>query len=219
MKLCNDAADIVSADASRENSYDISILRLPHHATKWELVVKFLELRKSVFIDEMDWGLVHSDGIEFEQYDFIGAIYIIAHRDTEVLGGARLVRTDNAIGNGSVSYSYMIRDACLGFLPGMPHELCDKPAPVSPQIWELTRLVSTGDPGVAESILRASNRFLHLIGAQKCLFLGPPGFLRMAKKMGFDASPLGKIQGNKDGRFLAFSCDVLTPDTISRAQM
>lgn len=214
MILFSDAADSVSAEASQDRDFDVSILRLPTHAKKWELVIKFLQLRKSVFIDEKEWGLVHSDGIEFEQYDFIGAIYIIAHRGDEVLGGARLVRTDNAIGNGSIAYSYMIRDACLGYLPGMPNELCDGPAPVSEQIWELTRLVSVGEEGVGEAILQAANDFLHRIGALHCLFLGPPGFLRMAKRLGFEASPLGKIQGNKDGRFLAFSCAVVSPSVV-----
>lgn len=214
MMFVNEAADAVSAEVSHGKPFDISILRLPAHAEKWELVIKFLRLRKVVFIDEKDWGLIHDGGIEFEQYDFIGAIYVIAHRGADVLGGARLVRTDNAIGNGSIAYSYMIRDACLGYLPGMPVELCDTPAPVSDQIWELTRLVSIGVDGVGEAILQASNDFLHRLGAKQCLFLGPPGFLRMAKRMGFEASPLGKIQGNKDGRFLAFSCDVVNPAAI-----
>lgn len=187
-------------------------------ASGWALIMKFWDLRKEVFIDQKNWGLTSGDGLEFDQYDnmgpqwVIGPVYIVAHRDGEVLGGARLLRTDNS---DRVRSSYMIRDACLGLLPGMPTELCEDTPPVSDEIWELTRLVAKKEPGVGEAILAAANRFLFKISARRCLFLGPPAFMRMAKKMGFSPDPLGKIQGNKDGRFLAFGCDVIPPEDVT----
>lgn len=33
--------------------------------------------------------------------------------------------------------------------------------------------------------------------------------MSMSKAMGYKPTPLGKIAGNKSGRFLAFSCDVI----------
>lgn len=54
----------------------------------------FLKLRKQVFIEKMDWELISQDQIKYEQYDMITTTYVIAHEQGEVVGGARLVRTD-----------------------------------------------------------------------------------------------------------------------------
>lgn len=171
-----------------------------------------MRFRKKVFVDRMEWPLVHAEGIEFEQYDSFNTTYIIAHRANEVLGGARLKRTDSRLGSGTVVYSYMIRDAHLGLLPNMPPKLCASNPPVDSSVWELTRFVASDKPeGVAEAILRKANAFLYEQRAQSCLFLGPPAFLRMAKRLGWTAEPLGPVVGNSDGRFLAFRCAVIPP--------
>jgi acyl homoserine lactone synthase len=192
---------------------EISIVRLPEDFKKFDLVTGFLKFRKSIFVDRMAWPLHHSDGIEFEQYDtFSDTAYVIAHIKSEVVGGARLKRTDKLTGNGKVQYSYMIRDAHLGLLPGMPNELCYKDPPVDQSCWELTRLASEPISGLSERILEAANDYLFSIDASECLFLGPPAFLRMAAKLGWTPKPLGAIVKNDDGRFLAFSCPVRQPD-------
>ena len=182
----------------------VSVLRIPDNIADWHLVHKFLKFRKDVFINRMSWELHHSEAMEFEQYDRIDTVYVIAHVGDTVVGGARLVRTDRQIG----FYSYMIRDACKGLLPGMPRDICDADPPVSPQIWELTRLAALPRAGLGELILTTSNAFLSDQEATECLFLGPPAFMRMAKTMQFEPRPLGKVTGNGDGRFLAFACGV-----------
>lgn len=212
-----EAYDKVSNNQSVGRDFQISIVSFPHGAGKWQLVSDFLSLRKRVFVDSLRWSLVHENDLEFEQYDnFSRTTYVLAHRDSTVIGGARLLRTDTTMsGIGKVRYSYMIRDACLGHLPNMPTELCDQEAPVSSDVWELTRLVTEStDPTVGQAILSATNEFLWELSASDCLFLGPPGFMKMAKRMGFSPSPMGKIQGNEDGRFLAFSCSVLDPSRV-----
>jgi acyl homoserine lactone synthase len=124
------------------------------------------------------------------------------------VGGARLIRTDWRFGSGKMVYSYMIRDAYLEHLPGLPADVCADEPPVDPETWELTRLTAIV-PGVAEQILTAANEFLKGIDAKRCLFLGPPAFMRMARGMGYAPKPMGRITGNQDGRFLAFSCAVV----------
>ncbi len=186
----------------------LSILRFPVDADRWHLVAAFFELRKSVFVDRMHWDLYHRADMEFEQYDHFGAVYVIAHRGTEVLGGARLIRTDWRFGSGRVVYTYMIRDAYLEHLPGLPSDLCDDEPPVDAEVWELTRLTATL-AGVAEMVLNGANEFLRGLDAKRCLFLGPPAFMRMAQRMGYAPEPMGAITGNRDGRFLAFSCAVV----------
>ena len=197
--------------ADRKN-FEVTVVELPKHFQHMHLVEAFMRFRKRIFVDRMEWPLVHSDGIEFEQYDTFSTTYVIAHDDGNVVGGARLKRTDATYGAGVLVYSYMIRDAHLGLLPHMPASLCEENPPVDPSIWELTRFVAAEQPvGVAEAVLRKANRFLYEQGARSCLFLGPPAFLRMAKRLGWKPKPLGPIVGNDDGRLLAFSCGVIAP--------
>lgn len=183
---------------------EVSILKMPEDAARWHLVVDFMHMRKQVFVDDLDWQLHHDNDLEFEQYDDPATAYIVAHENAQVLGGARLVRTDRRFG----IYSYMIRDAHLKNLPGLPEDLCEDEPPVSQSIWELTRFMSLNNLRVGEAILRNADRWLKEQGANTCLFLGPPAFMRMAKRMGYCPRPMGKIVGNRDGRFLAFSCAV-----------
>jgi len=191
------------------DDFEVSILRMPHGLPRWNLVRDFLILRKEIFIDQMHWDLQATpEAMEFEQYDQIDAVYVVAHRGDEVIGGARLLRTDRQVGTGTFRYSYMIRDAYLGHLPGLPNDICTDEPPVTNMAWELTRLaVRTARAGGA--ILKATNDFLKMEQAQTCLFLGPPSFMRMARSMGYTPRPMGKVTGNGDGRFLAFACGVI----------
>lgn len=194
--------------------HQLTVIRMPGGFQRYDLVRAFLQLRKAVFIDQMDWPLYQYDAIEFEQYDTFNAVYLIAHDGAQVLGGARLIRTDHETGTGKIKYSYMIRDAYYGLLPGMPTEICFEKPPADPKIWELTRLATLPGADVARDLLHATNRFLIQEQAEQCLFLGPPAFLRMAKGMGYAPVRLGPTVKNEDGSFLAFSCDVVDfPDS------
>lgn len=196
---------------------ELTLVRPPDGFKRYDLVQSFLRLRKQIFVDKMGWPLYDYEEIEFEQYDSFTAAYIIAHEGDDVLGGARLIRTDQMLGSGKLRYSYMIRDACLGLLPGMPTTLCTAPPPQDNKIWELTRLVTVAGKEVARPILLAVNEFLITENASTCLFLGPPAFIRMAKSMNFSPVPLGPIVRNEDGKFLAFSCRVLgAPNVVGK---
>lgn len=191
----------------------LHVLTLPQDAARWNLVTAYLRLRKDVFIDRMHWSLHAHGSTEFEQYDHFGTTYVIAEEagTGEVVGGARLLRTDQASPNGSgrVTYSYMIRDAARGLLDDLPIDLSRADPPVDRRVWELTRLISRGRARVAGAILSEVRQFLAEIGAERCLFLGPRSFMRMARRMGFEPQPLGEIVENGSGRYLAFSCDVM----------
>lgn len=192
----------------------ISILRFPESASKWNLVGHYMALRREVFIERKDWSLWHSEDMEFEQYDTFDTTYVVAHRGDQVIGGGRLRRTNQFTGNGIYAYSYMIRDAVHGMLPGLPTEMCYAEPPVDAAVWELTRFVSTGGAGVATEMLRTINEFLHSQKASSCLCLGTPAFLRMARRVGWSAEQMGPVCGNKDGRFLVFSLNVVDPSGL-----
>lgn len=187
---------------------EITVQSMLTETGRWDLVASFLKLRREVFIERMDWPLYHADSMEFEQYDRVDTYYLIAHSAGQNVGGARLLRTDRLAGAGKVQYSYMIRDAHLGLLDGLPAEICRRDPPRSEKIWELTRLISNGSSGVTAQLMDATNQFLQKHSAKSCLFLGPPSFMRMAKGLAFNPEPLGKILGNRNGRFLAFQCPV-----------
>ncbi len=183
----------------------ISVLSIPNGLSDWHLVASYLRMRKDVFIKKLEWSLQETDSMEFEQYDRVDTVYVIAHSGTTVHGGARLIRTDRSVG----VYSYMIRDAFQSKLPGLPCEICSEAPPRSEKVWELTRFASAGENDVARKILYRANDYLVSQNASSCLFLGPPAFLRMAKSMNFQPAPLGPVTGNVDGKFLAFSCEVI----------
>ncbi len=200
----------MSRSGGNVDGVSVEFLKLPANSGQWYLVMDFLRLRTKVFVDKMNWDLLVDDEIEFEQYDTATvATYIIVHREGEVLGGARMIRCDSRIGDDQTGYSYMIRDAYLGRI-ALPPEICDTPPPVDTHTWELTRLISTtNDRSTARLILDSANSFIKRNGGDRCLFLGPPAFMRMAKAYGFDPVPMGKICGNATGRFVAFSCLVV----------
>lgn len=192
----------------------VSALKFPTAVSDWDLVPKFLQYRKEVFVDRKEWALQVAEGNEFEQYDTFDTAYVIAHVNREVVGGARLKRTDTTMGQGKIVYSYMIRDACRGLLPGMPTDLCYDVPPVDPAAWELTRFAAQA-PGVGDAILRRVNEFLFQQGAARCLALGSPAFMRMAARAGWPVSKLGPLSGNHDGQFLAFECSVMNPAHVA----
>lgn len=182
----------------------------PNDAQKWDLVNKFFALRKEVFVEKMDWPLFCEGDKEFEQYDTLDAVYIIAHENGEVYGGTRLVKTTTAItGYGAEPYTYMLRDAYKNRLPGLPSDIVDEEPPVDEKIWELTRLASDPKVQVGRDVLNGANDYLHSIGASKCLVLARPPLFRMARSMNFQPKALGKIRGNDNGKFIAFESRVI----------
>lgn len=178
-------------------------------------ILEFFNMRRRVFVEQMQWNLMGHEEMEFEQYDNLGRTwYVLSIEDGKVTGGARLLRCDTSFGSGNRQYSYMIRDAYLGLID-LPRSLCTEPPPVDPQSWELTRfVVDKAHPKAGREILDAANDFLYGQGAAQCLFLGSPAFMRMARLYGYQPTPLGPICGNKDGRFVAFSCPCVAPATV-----
>lgn len=182
------------------------------------LIPEFLSLRKRIFVDNMGWDVPHEEGREAEQYDHKFSTYIIANgsRHSGVVGGARLLNTGRP--NPINEYSYMIRDAYLRRLPGLPHTICSEAPPVRNDIWEMSRLAALGNLELGSKILAAADLWLSSQGAEKCLFLGSPAFMRMAKKRGYAVTSLGPVQKNEDGRFIAFSTDILS-DALQRRSL
>jgi len=192
--------------AAAEDDIQISILRLPGDASQWELVMRFLELRRKIFIYKKKWRLFEEGAIEFEQYDTATvATYVIAHRNGDILAGLRLLRCDTKIGP---KYSYMIRDAYLKRI-GIPSEICFEEPPATADSWEITRGISVDKtPQSMAKVLNAVHEFIKSEGGKLCLFLGPVAFVRMAKRAGYQPRRLGNIAEDDSGRFLVLAFDI-----------
>lgn len=183
-------------------------LALPEHHKK---LSNFYRLRKTVFIDQLGWDLHEIQGAELDQYDCAWAVYVLVENAEtgEIEGGARLLRTDREAFISQLDEdptSYMIRDAFLGRLDGLPSSVTFQAPPQDPCVWELTRLAAK--PEVSKHVMLAVNDFLVTQSATECLALSAPVLFKVAKKMGFDPEPIGAMQSNESGSFLAFRCHV-----------
>lgn len=186
---------------------NIKIVNIIENHEHTHLVGQFLEMRRQVFVGDMNWDLPVHGSYEFEQYDqFWQTYYVLAMDDNRLVGGARLLRCDTTFGSGVYKYSYMIRDAYLGLID-LPKALCSVDPPTDSNSWELTRFVADPEyPEAGREILDGVNDYLVTKKASRCLFLGSPVFMRMARIYGYQPSALGPVCGNKDGRFVAFEC-------------
>ncbi len=184
---------------------------------------QFHKMRSRVFCEQKGWDLSSVAGCEYDEYDCHLTMYVLAidKEKKQVVGGARLIRTDREEYVNALSIdpnSYMIRDAYLQRIEGIPSNLCFLPPPVSADTWELTRIISNGKLRVAPHVLLKANEYLLSVGAKQCLFLGPPSFMRMAKMMGFSPRPMGNLVSDQHSTFLAFSTDVCQAPKMPKAR-
>lgn len=162
-----------------------------------------LKARHESFIVQRQWDLPHEDGMEFDQYDTPQSRWIAVHEFGQVLAGIRLTPTTARCG----VYSYMIRDAQLGMLDSIPANLLYEPAPVSPNVWESSRVfIAQHVPAhmradvqrnlMTELVNTARNQ-----GATQLLGLCPAVWGRWMKRIGMDTVPAGpvlEIEGAKN---------------------
>lgn len=159
------------------------------------LLANVFRARRQSFIVQNRWKLPETDGMEYDQYDTPASRWIAVHDQDQVLAGIRLTPTTARCG----IYSYMIRDAQLGLLDSIPSNLLFDEAPVSPTIWESSRIFVSHE-------VPADNRFrvqLHLIsemtkaathlGASSVIGLIPEAGPRWGRRVGLDIDVVGPV--------------------------
>lgn len=180
------------------------------------LLVKYFQMRGEIFIDKLGWTLRRSTDfdIEFEQYDTYAAYHLIAFRDLpkmdiEIVGGARLMPTTHRCGEGSV-YSYMLRDAYLGLLEGMParEEICFLEPPVNDEVWEISRLLGKPGHDLGLLIVKAASDFVFSRGGRRCLGITRLPIVRLMRRLSNSHELIGPITGNESGKFVAFAASI-----------
>ena len=158
-----------------------------------ELYVNYMQTRKKVFIDELGWNLPHADGMEFDQYDNPLCRMVVVHEYGEVLAGIRLSPTTAQVG----LHSYMLRDAQLGLLDGLPSDVLFFEAPVDPMVWEATRVFITDAvpasrrPAIQRILVDKMIRTVREYGGTTIIGIVPSIYARWLRRLDLDAVPVG----------------------------
>lgn len=159
-----------------------------------DLLVRFMEARKRVFVDQLGWDVPNVDGMEFDQYDTPFARWIVIHDFGQVLGGFRLMPTTAYSG----IYSYMLRDAQLGLLDQLPRDVLFLEAPVDERVWEASRLFITDDVPAAHRqevhavLMTQMAEASAQLGATHVIGIVPALFARWLRRLELAAVPVGR---------------------------
>ncbi len=192
--------EVPEAHDSRE--YTTTVLSMKNVHRYGDLLVKYLQARREVFIVQKGWQLPETDGMEFDQYDTPLARWIVVHDQDVILGGARISPTTAECGN----HSYMLRDAQLGQLKGLPFDMLYDEAPVRDDVWEATRLFVTDqvpakDRALVQSaLMKGMAAAARSVGATHVIGIVPAVFRRWLKRIDMEATAVGpvmKIEGDR----------------------
>jgi N-acyl-L-homoserine lactone synthetase len=167
---------------------------------------QYLSLRKSFFVDALNWEIPHNEDVEMDQYDNPCAHYSLVMRQGKVIGGSRAMPTTAAWGE----HTYMLRDALRGRLGQIPAGVMPQDMETK-EVWECTRLVISNDVKcqsersdclamIFEGLVEIANRH----GGMELVGLTRPPLVRALRQLGFAASRLGEPYRNEsDGRSYA----------------
>jgi len=158
-----------------------------------DLWAAFMRARKEVFVDRLNWSLPTVDGMEFDQYDTPFSRWVVIHEYGEILAGVRLSPTTAKVG----LHSYMLRDAQLGLLEGIPTDVLFFEAPVEDRILEATRLfITDAVPAERRLAVQAAlmNNFARAargMGATHVIGIVPAVWSRWLRRLEMGAVPVG----------------------------
>ncbi len=166
-------------------SFDWSSMH--EHGNLWW---RLLQHRHDVFVKELP-TCEKTDSVEFDQYDTPHAVYFVVLDDEDQIAAtARLAPCDTEHKVGQSKVSYMIRDAALGLLNGIPSNILLGDAPTASDVWEVTRLSSRS--GKAVRVLAvAFNTYLAEHGVERMISLSPLALMRRMRALGFESSAIG----------------------------
>lgn len=158
-----------------------------------DLLQAYLKVRHDVFISKKGWNLPETDGMEFDQYDTPLARWVIIHAYGKIFAGIRITPTTAQCGQ----HSYMLRDAQLGLLAGLPVDFLYAKAPVSSAIWEASRLFVCDDVptehrmAIQKLLMTTLSATARSVGATHVIGIVPAVFRRWLNRIGMAATPVG----------------------------
>ena len=182
----------------------------------WETSHKFGDalvahhrLRHRVFVERHGWNVPSHNGMEYDQFDTPAAVYLVWRDETnEARGAARLIPTDRP---------YMLREL-------WPHLVTERPLPVSPKVWEGTRLcVDRGVPGrvrrrIIGELLAGCLEYGLLVGIDYYLIVAPLTVLtRTYRVAGCSIEVLGP-EADIEGHIVAAAACEVSGDILSNVR-
>lgn len=174
------------------------------------LFTNLLRARRESFIVQRKWDLPEVDGMEFDQYDTPQSRWIAVHDGGAILAGIRLTPTTARCG----IYSYMIRDAQRGLLETIPPTVLYETAPVSPLVWETSRVFIARDvPSdirgkVQRDLMTEMVACARHLGATRLLGLCPAVWGRWMSRIRFQTEAAGPVLqiGGVANQCIAMNC-------------
>lgn len=164
--------------------------------------------RYKAFVEDLGWELSTRNGLEIDQYDNDGAVYLIASDDGDgVTGSMRLLPT---------TAPHLMSD----LFP----ELCAKGVPRGTDIWESSRTNIRPDEPDSHHMTRTMGEIMCgmmefglLYGVRKITFTANMTLLPSVLKAGWDVEPLG-LPRDLDGD-LTVACAInVTADGLRNVQ-
>ena len=159
-----------------------------------ELFANMLRARRDLFIGHNKWDLPEAMGMEYDQYDTPASRWVVVHDELgRVLAGNRLTPTTAKCG----IYTYMIRDAQLGLLDSIPADLLYEAAPVSPHVWEASRVFIAHHVPAKMRLQVQANLMDQMVktardeGATQLLGLCPRAWMRWMRRLGYETEHVG----------------------------
>lgn len=155
------------------------------------LYQEHLKQRKSLFVDRHNWDVPHNHDVELDQYDRPDTVYVLAEDCGKLIGYARLLPTQSAVTLGTTHFTYMVKDATDGLLPGIPDDiLWNDSAPVSPNIWEMTRFHAR-DRATMNVIFQRAAEYLVSIGVTQTVSFTRTAYKNVLSQIGLKTRRLG----------------------------
>lgn len=191
-----------------QKSSETHYLTFRHGDPRYDAVLEqYFRLRKKVFVDDLKWELNHPGGLEIDQYDRDDAEYVLAMRSGECVGGCRMASTTTEFEFEGRPHSYMLRDAALGRLDGFPVTATHY-APVNPDVWELTRVISGKSPVELRNLLWHARTRLMTKGVSECIFITRPVVTKVSKAWGYEMEITGPTLDFGTMRAVAVRCNI-----------
>jgi acyl homoserine lactone synthase len=160
-----------------------------------------------VFFNKLGWDVETRDKLEFDLFDTLNPVYMLAKRPQgDIEGCWRLLPTTGA---------YMLKDTFPQLLQGAP-------APCDPGVWELSRFAveagagSAVEPGAAQAplndvtmeMVRRLYDFARERKIERFVTVTSVALERLLKRTGLPIHRLGGCRARKVGRVLTVACRV-----------
>lgn len=161
--------------------------------------------RKRVFVDRLGWNIPVVEGeFEIDQFDTDDAVYLLSLDEAgRHAGSIRLLPSTKP---------HLLADV-------FPH-LCADGVPVTDEVWEITRLVTS--PDIAQpmkhrqQLMVAVIEFALLYGVRRYTCVSHMQYLSQVLAVGWDCEPLGLPQPEPEtGMMVGAIAISITPETLS----